>query len=155
MTDHELSEDAQLEQKLAAHRPRLLREVEIVCETIPVTNKFRHYAALHSGFYSCATSKIKPHITACVCCFVLGAVTMFLMMTCCFDHTPVRSQPVVASRSPQTYTVPLQMQDLDGVTSPADLMVRIRRQPTISVAGVRSEELGVRSYLYSDGIAQF
>jgi hypothetical protein len=143
-----MTEDTQFEQKLAAYRPRLLREItQISAHGRPC------------GYRYTFERKVRPHITACACCFVLGAATMFFIMTCCFDRTPVRTKPVVASRSPQTYTVPLRMQDLDGVTSPADLMVRIRRQPVIRVADgerrMKSEELGVRSYLYSGSIAHF
>ena len=63
---------------------------------------------------------------------------MFVVMTCCFDRVPTGSRTLVAERSPggrpaRTYPVPLRMQDLDGVQSPADFMTRIRRQPVIVV----------------------
>ncbi|MCL2119776.1 MAG: hypothetical protein FWH27_15275, partial [Planctomycetaceae bacterium] len=66
-----------------------------------------------------------------------------------------RSQPLAVNKPIRTYTVPLQMQDLDGVTSPAELLTRIRRQPVMTVDRVRSEELGARSYLYSGSPPNF
>ena len=130
--DHTMTEDTFFEQKLAAHRPKLLREI-----TLPQGNSpFSLAVALYSGFMGYRhlfDQKFKPQIMACACCFLLGAVTMFLLMTWCFDRTPMRSQPLAANKPIRTYTVPLQMQDLDGVTSPAELLTRIRRQPVMTL----------------------
>ena len=151
-------EDTPFEQKLAAYKPRLLREIAIVRQPTAI-EKMRSYfqpgasstfqPGTSSTFQPGASSTFQPGtspranglfptVTVCVCCFLLGALTMFVVMTCCFDRVPTGSRTLVAERSPggrpaRTYPVPLRMQDLDGVQSPADFMTRIRRQPVIVV----------------------
>ena len=126
-----MTEDTQFEQQLAAYKPRLLREITVENLQISSHNRLCSYREIFDR-------KIKPHITACVCCFLLGAVTMFVVMTCCFDRVPTGHRQtvhrrIVANKPPQTYTVPLRMQDLDDVRTPADLMTQIRRQPVVTI----------------------
>ena len=146
-----MTEDTQFEQKLAAYTPRLLREIKVAADLRAAEScvVLRHRDV---GGY---LNTIRPQMTACVCCFLLGAVTMFVVMTCCFDRVPMGHRQtvhrrIVANKPPQTYTVPLRMQDLDDIRTPADLMTQIRRQPVVVKEEVRSRELGVRSYFYSD-----
>ena len=136
---NEPTDDTLFEQKLAAHRPRLLREITLhttdshhamptIAETL--TNLVQSWQAFDR--------KIRPQIKVGLCCFLLGAVTMFVLMTCCFDRVPTDSRTMLASNAtvskpPRIRMMPLGPQDLDGVRSPADLMTRIRQQPDVVV----------------------
>ena len=127
-----MTEDTQLEQKLAAYKPRLLREV-----TLPKDDSLRESPSVSELLTDLVQTwqsfdrKIRPHLVAGGCCFLLGAVTMFVLMTCWFDPVPARSQPLASKPAAVKLTYPIL--DLDGVRSPADLMTRIRQQPVIVV----------------------
>ena len=172
MTEHNHPiEDTSFEQKLAAYRPRLLREIELpTCDmisdslrTTPTVSELLN--RLVQSWQACER-KVRPQIVTCLCCFLLGALTMFVLMTWYFDGVPTRWRPSAANNTSaysaykvhKTVIVPFQVQDLDGVSSPADLMTRIRRQPVIPVKPAleaRSEEFGVRSYYFSDRTSYF
>ena len=132
MTDYnEPTEDTQFEQKLAAHRPRMLRDVKSA-----VLQKMQPLPMRVVEQWQTFDQKARPYVIACVCCFLLGAIVMFGIMTCFFDYGPTRSRQLLANKPPQTstsYTMPLRMEDLDGVQSPADLARVFRQQPTIIV----------------------
>jgi hypothetical protein len=151
-----MTEDTQFEQQLVAYKPRLLRE-------ITVENLFAPQLSPHSwlcGYLDFFNQKIRPQMTACVCCFLLGAATMFVLMTCCFNRVPSGHRQLAegrrfSSKIAESQSVSEKLTyliDLDNVRSPADLMTQIRRQPAMVVKPekVRSRELGVRSYFYSD-----
>jgi hypothetical protein len=129
-------EDSSFEQKLATYQPRLLRDIK--SEIMRPQSMMEHLIALRPlrNFHDPRSPKSELRIG--VCCFLLGALAMFVVMTCCFDRVPMGSRALVADHSPkvkpvQTYTVPLRMQDLDGITSPAALMAQIRQLPVIVV----------------------
>jgi len=130
MTDNR----TQFERQLAAYQPRLLRDV-----TLPTGDSLRKSPSVSEKLtrlvqtWQSFDRKVRPHLVAGVCCFLLGAVTMFVLMTCGFDPEPMRSQPLASKpvsvkRTYLTYPI-----DLDEVRTPADLMTRIRRQPVIVV----------------------
>ena len=140
MTDHiEPTEDTQFEQKLAAYRPRMLRDVKsaVLREMQPLP--MRLVAQWHEF-----EQKARPYLWVGTCCFLLGAVVMFGILTCFFDYGPTRSRQLLANKPPQTsttYTMPLSMKDLDGVRTPADLARLLRQQPTISINNTAPEPL--------------
>ena len=124
-------EDTQFEQKLAAYKPRMLRDVksavlqEMQPLPIQLVEQWHEFE-----------QKARPYLWVGACCFLLGAVVMFGIMTCFFDYGPTRSRQLLANKPPQTsttYTMPLSMKDLDEVRTPADLARLFRQQPTVTI----------------------
>ncbi len=127
----DMPDDANFERKLAAHRPRLLREITpeiLAAMQSPTASTATQAIAAQWQTYE---RKSRSQFAVGLCCFLLGALAMFVLMTCFFDRTPTRPQTLLANKPPRTWTVPLDMKDLDGVTSPAELASKIRRQPVI------------------------
>ena len=115
-------------------RSRLLFYVQFPDTATSRTNATTSFTDAVSG----AMTKAKSQLTVGLCCFLLGALTMFVLMTCCFDRVPTSSRTMLASSAavsmpPKMRVMPLQPQDLDGVRSPADLMTSIRQQPSVVV----------------------
>lgn len=128
-------EDTLFEQKLAAHKPRLLRDVKQAVvremqEEMP--SPMQHVLQMWQTF----EQKMRPYLLVGACCFLLGALVMYGLMTCFFDRGPTRSGPLLAAKPSQTqtvYTMPLTMHDLDGVQTPADLTRRLRQKPVVVI----------------------
>lgn len=128
--DKNWSENTPFEQKLAAYEPRLLRDVKaaVLREMQPRPMPFMQQ-------WQAFEQTARPYLLVGVCCFLLGAVVMYGVMCCFFDRGPMRSGPLLAAKSQPsyTYTVPLNLRDLDEVRTPADLARQLRQQPIVVV----------------------